>query len=159
MRKHTDIKWNKREKSSQQVAKFKRGTGLSKLCDMINVCKLNEKMLLRVFCVILLTSLRNISGTNSDQTRQVAYEKCRGPGEFFIHKKSLKMPSINQSIFNKVNPGHAKTFCTNGGLRWQRKNAQPSFGAVVMETFRIALTLRPSVSRIASVEIVIKDQI
>lgn len=38
-------------------------------------------MLLKVFCVLLLTSLRNISGTNSEQNRQVVYEKCRGPGK------------------------------------------------------------------------------
>lgn len=50
---------------------------------MINVCKLDEKMLLKVFCVILLTSLKNISGTSSEQNRQVTYEKCRGPGKFF----------------------------------------------------------------------------
>lgn len=48
---------------------------------MINVCKLNEKMLLRVFCVILLTTLRDTSGTVSEQNRQVVYEKCRGPGK------------------------------------------------------------------------------
>lgn len=54
---------------------------------VINICKLNAKMLLRVFCVILLTSLRNISGTNSEQNRQIVYEKCRGPGEVIIDDK------------------------------------------------------------------------
>lgn len=60
----------------------KKGNSLNKQSVMYqHRCKLNVKMLLRVFCVILLTSLRSISGTTSDQNRQVVYEKCRGPGE------------------------------------------------------------------------------
>lgn len=40
--------------------------------------------------MILLTSLRNISGTNPEQNRQIVYEKCRGPGEVFIDSKRIE---------------------------------------------------------------------
>lgn len=81
---------------------------------MIHVCKLDEKMLLKVFCVILFTSLRNISGTNSEQNRQVVYEKCRGPG------KSEHFPIKVREIFktnSQANPAHVKAFSTSGASR------------------------------------------
>lgn len=81
---------------------------------MIYVCKLDEKMLLKVFCVILLTSLRNISGMNSEQNRGVVYEKCRGPGKsgtfLFEVREAFK-------FILQASRGRAKAFSTSGASR------------------------------------------
>lgn len=118
---------------------------------MIHVCKLDEKMLLKVFCVILFTSLRNISGTNSEQNRQVVYEKCRGPGE----NKHLQIKARGiLKVISQANPVLAKTFSTSGASRSRRRNARHLSGAAVTAIIRIALTPKLSVWRTASVETV-----
>lgn len=121
---------------------------------MINICKLDKKMLLKVFCVILLTSLKIASGTNVEQNRQVVYEKCRGPSESTF----LTILFTLLKLTSKVNLAHVKTFSTNGALMSHHKNAQHLSGAAVMETVRIALTLKLNVLHIASVEIVIENR-
>lgn len=61
------------------------------------MCELEDKMLFKAFCVMLLTSLCSVSGTNTEQNRQVVYEKCRGPGKLILLSK---LPNTSMNSFH-----------------------------------------------------------
>lgn len=64
-----------------------------------------KMLLLKIFCVILLTSLRNTNGMNS----QIVYEKCRGPGKFVY--VCFYCTAVNDASQLNIMPNE-KCFCT-----------------------------------------------